>query len=340
MDKILSIILPVYNVEEYIERCIRSLEKQDIHQQEYEIIVVNDGSPDNSREIVLQMMNEFNNVILIDQENRGVSMARNAGIARASGKYLLFVDPDDYVGENVFAKSISYANDRNLQIVYLGYTYLNPQGESIADVFNERFHGSIFNGTECYFLARGNGLPDPDRSCSIMFDRSFLIKNDLLFLSNVPYLEDGEFITRVLCLAERCGFYCSQFYKRTTRLGSATNSNLIYTERSIDGFIRASINLKKFKELHSEPQFSNFMNHAIVKFALLSVQACASRESLNQLNSTLKKLKDNNLLILELNGVQSTYYHYGRMYNISPYLYFLFHVLKTTWIKVSTSVRV
>uniref|UniRef100_UPI0030DB473E glycosyltransferase family 2 protein n=1 Tax=uncultured Imperialibacter sp. TaxID=1672639 RepID=UPI0030DB473E len=99
----LSIIVPVYNVEEYLERCVRSLEDQDIPRSDYEIIVVNDGSPDNSKEVVERLQRELSNIILINQENQGVSMARNAGIDRASGEYLVVVDPDDYVAPNSFA---------------------------------------------------------------------------------------------------------------------------------------------------------------------------------------------------------------------------------------------
>ena len=91
--KSLSIIIPIYNVAPYVERCIRSLEDQDIPKDDYEIICINDGSPDNCREIVEQLQQEFSNIILINQENQGVSMARNNGIDLSEGKYLLFVDP-------------------------------------------------------------------------------------------------------------------------------------------------------------------------------------------------------------------------------------------------------
>ena len=76
----LSIIIPMYNVAPYVERCIRSLEDQDIPRNEYELICINDGSPDNCREIVEQLQLEFSNIVLINQINQGVSVARNNGI--------------------------------------------------------------------------------------------------------------------------------------------------------------------------------------------------------------------------------------------------------------------
>ena len=105
----LSIIVPAYKVEAYIEKCIRSLEDQDLPKDEYEIIVINDGSPDRCREIVEELQKEFSNIILINQENQGVSMARNNGIANAQGKYIMPIDPDDYVLPNSFGSIIKRA---------------------------------------------------------------------------------------------------------------------------------------------------------------------------------------------------------------------------------------
>ena len=78
--KRLSIIIPMYNVASYVERCIRSLENQDIPKEDYELICINDGSPDNCKEIIVRLQKEFSNIILIDQENQGVSRARNNGV--------------------------------------------------------------------------------------------------------------------------------------------------------------------------------------------------------------------------------------------------------------------
>ena len=106
MGKKLSIIVPAYKVDAYIEKCISSLEDQDIPKEEYEIIVINDGSPDRCSEIVEGLQKEFSNIILINQENQGVSMARNNGIKIAQGEFIMPVDPDDYVIPNSFGLNI------------------------------------------------------------------------------------------------------------------------------------------------------------------------------------------------------------------------------------------
>jgi glycosyltransferase involved in cell wall biosynthesis len=99
MERLISYILPTYNVEDYIEECLESLINQGISDEEYEIIVVNDGSADGTRGVVekFQKENEKYKLILVDKENGGVSSARNVGLGYATGKYIWFVDPDDMI---------------------------------------------------------------------------------------------------------------------------------------------------------------------------------------------------------------------------------------------------
>ena len=98
MQKLVSIIVPVYNVEKYIDKCVRSLLKQDYGN--IEVILVDDGSPDKSGYIIDRLKEEDNRIVVIHQENHGVSSARNAGMAVASGEYITFVDGDDWVDAN------------------------------------------------------------------------------------------------------------------------------------------------------------------------------------------------------------------------------------------------
>ena len=93
--KRLSVVIPMYNVEPYVERCVRSLLQQDLPLDDYDIICVNDGSPDRSGEIVERLQKEYSNIILINQQNQGVSGARNRGIHEADSKYVLFSETDD-----------------------------------------------------------------------------------------------------------------------------------------------------------------------------------------------------------------------------------------------------
>jgi glycosyltransferase involved in cell wall biosynthesis len=335
----LSVIIPVYNVEKYIERCVHSLQNQDIPKNDYEIIIINDGSPDNSRELILQLMKRYSNIVFIEQTNKGVSMARNAGIDKARGKYLLFIDPDDYVEHLCFNGALNKADDQIAQITFLGYKFLNLDGSVRKAILFADQEDKLYGGIEMYSLSRGDGTTDPDRSWAILFERDFINNFDIRYLANVPYLEDGEVIARALCVADRCIFGKSSFYLRTTRKGSATNSNLFYSDRAIDGFFNAAINLDNFKKKGQlNIQQTNFINRPIVKFTLLTIQACVGRKSYSKYRSVKKRLLSNSLKKLELKGCSGSFYKYGFIYNISINLFCCFWFIKLLLISINNKI--
>jgi glycosyltransferase involved in cell wall biosynthesis len=320
----LSIIIPVYNVEEYIERCIQSLQQQDIPKDAYEIIIINDGSPDNSREVVLRLMKAFCNIVFIDQENKGVSLARNAGIDQAKGKYLLFIDPDDYVEPNSLGRVLAAADEHRAQIAILGYKFLNADNSVRKEILFAEERNKVYPGIKMYVISRGDGTTDPDRSVAILFERDFLNKHAIRYIANVPYLEDGEFLARIMCLADRCIFEGNPFYIRTTRPGSATNSSLFYSDRAINGFFNAANNLKKFKQSHSLNKTQQyFMNRPITKFTLLIIQACTGRGKYHQYKGVKNRLKMEGLNKIEIKGCTGVFYKYGLIYNISNDLFYV-----------------
>ena len=109
--KKISFIVPVYNTFDYLEKCLNSLLNQKKVNFKYEIVIVNDGSPDNSEEIILKFKNKYPDIIkYVKKENGGSSSARNEGLKVAEGEYVLFIDSDDYVESNLlemFEKNIS-----------------------------------------------------------------------------------------------------------------------------------------------------------------------------------------------------------------------------------------
>lgn len=335
MEKRLSVILPVYNVEPYLERCIRSLMDQDIPHEEYEVIAVNDGSPDNSRAVVQKLMNEFPNLVLIDQENRGVSMARNAAIDRAVGNYVLFVDPDDHIQYGVLGRTLKNLNEEKIEVLFLGYRFLDSRGDLVREVNNTRDAGRVFDGVEAYFRARGDGKTDPDRSWGILFQQRFLDDNQLRYLSNVPYLEDGEFLARVLCKAQRCMFSGQGFYIRTTRPGSATNSALFYSDRAIQGFFRAAQNLKAFQQqVGLSARQQKFLNQPICKFVLLVLIPLCSIANWSRFWEWVGRLRLAGFAHLDLEGLQRYYYLEGFMYTRVPLLLWLHRVIRMPLFKI------
>ncbi|NWJ51747.1 MAG: glycosyltransferase [Bacteroidetes bacterium] len=334
----LSIILPLYNVAPYVEKCIRSLETQNILKEDYEIICINDGSQDNCKEIVGKLQQEFPNIILLNQENQGVSQARNNGINRAIGKYLLFVDPDDYINQQVLAEVIQYTEDADLDLAIFGYKIFDVNGNNIYNfqpVFDKtRVISGITLFDEVY---RGKAIQDPDRSWAILFKRSFIKKYNLSYIANIPYLEDGELMARVFCLAERASFNGLCFYNRTTRIGSATNSRLFNSDKAINGFFKAAKNLKAFREdVLTLNEQKAFMNQSIVKFTLLPLISCSDRHKLEQYWEIRKRLKKEKSQPLVLESCSPFYEKFGKYFNLSITLFFvvwLLHKIKYSAIK-------
>lgn len=317
----LSVIIPIYNVEPYVERCLRSLENQDIPSVDYEIICINDGSPDDSRGVVLRLQKEFDNIILIDQANQGVSRARNNGIDKAVGQYLLFIDPDDYVDANSFGRILENADRQLAQISFLGFTFHNEDDCERKTVIYNEYLNKVYPGIEAYHLARGDGKTDPDRMWAVLYEEKFLNSNFLRYLPDMPYLEDGEFLARILCLAERCVFDGHSFYQRTTRIGSATNSKLFHSEKATTGFFLAARNLKIFQlEQSLNKNQIAFLNQPIAKFVLLTVNSSIGWKARKKLVTTISTLKALGFKRIELEGCKSIYRMYGKAYNLSPYL--------------------
>lgn len=116
----LSVIIPVYNAESYLDACLASLLEQDIPREDYEILCVNDGSTDGSLSILARAASENPNVRILSQENQGVAQARNAGLEEASGEYIWFVDGDDLVRENCLARLKRAAEETGCDRLNLG----------------------------------------------------------------------------------------------------------------------------------------------------------------------------------------------------------------------------
>src|SRR5690606_33004240 len=117
MNMKLSFVIPCFNMEHYLPQCLESLYRQDIDLSSYEIIVVNDGSHDGTLEAARGYAHKYPNIKIIDKENAGVGAARNSGMDMAIGEFLYFLDPDDYLGNNVLGTLIHLMGEDRLDIL-------------------------------------------------------------------------------------------------------------------------------------------------------------------------------------------------------------------------------
>lgn len=157
INKLISIIIPAYNAEKTIERCIKSIKNQDY--DNIEIIVIDDGSTDLTRNILEGLKKQVGNLKVYTKKNEGVSVARNLGIEKSNGEFIIFVDSDDYINVNMCSTLIKYMHD-NVDMVICGFKEIKnkelicneiPCEElldnyfKISDIFNEIYYSKLLN---------------------------------------------------------------------------------------------------------------------------------------------------------------------------------------------------
>jgi len=193
--KKISIIIPVYNVEKYIERAILSALNQNFKDEEFEIIVVNDESPDNSVEIVENLMKQHAQIKLFSQQNKGLGGARNTGIQNAQGSYILFLDADDYLEKETLPKIIDHSINNNLDILEFGAV-------GVTELKKEIYRKSITTDEVLDGYSYLNYYQYMNSACNKLYALDFLKKNKLYFKEQI-FIEDFEFNTRAFYFAKR-----------------------------------------------------------------------------------------------------------------------------------------
>lgn len=181
-----SVIIPVYNSEKYIEKCLDSVLNQTY--KNFEIIVINDGSKDNSKEILEKYAKNYPNIIRhIEQENKGVAKTRNYGIQIAEGKYIAFIDNDDYIDNNYLETFVNAAKKGDYDAVIGGYRRPNEDGKIIKELHLQNEEWSKF----MIFAPWAK-----------IYKKEYLLKNDITFLSN-NIGEDVYFNVQALLISDK-----------------------------------------------------------------------------------------------------------------------------------------
>lgn len=196
----ISLIVPAYKVEKYIEECLLSCVHQDIASTEYEVIVVDDGSPDKVAEIVLQMCAEHKQIRLIRQENMGLSMARNNGLKEAKGEYVWFIDSDDTIRENCLGELLQRLDQTKSNMLRLGAEFEEEPGRGTVSQDGIKDWRDVMTNSEFETCAQ-----------FYLYRRSFLVEKRLTFYPGI-YHEDSEFMPRALLQAERVVMMPGTYY--------------------------------------------------------------------------------------------------------------------------------
>lgn len=230
----LSIIVPMYNVEKYIENCINSLLKQDIKRTDYEILIINDGSTDNSLKIVNNIYSKMLNIRVISVKNGGQSYARNIGINNANGKYLMFVDSDDYISHNSLNDILKFAYEKNLDMLFFDIKRVND-GENIYDCGYKKINNvTVVDGKKYFADNNVNNGP-----WHFLVSRQFLQSNNIKFVEG-RFCEDGMFLVDCIYRAERVAHCSVDIYRYVCRKSSTVSiRNKKHVSKMIDDFLYA-----------------------------------------------------------------------------------------------------
>jgi len=196
----LSFIVPCYNVEKYIKDCLDSLFAQDIPESEYEVICVNDCSTDCTRGIILDYKRKHPNIVLIDHDtNKKLGLTRNSGLKIAQGKYVWFIDSDDYIENNVIRKLINEMDESELDILNFELSRVDKSNvvtkRKIADTTD------VIRGSQ-FIHQFGENWQINGSAYTKIFRRSYL-ESINLFFSKSSYLEDQIYSLRALFYAKK-----------------------------------------------------------------------------------------------------------------------------------------
>ncbi len=218
---LISVIIPVYNVEKYLRECVDSVLCQTY--QNVEIILVNDGSTDSSGEICDEYVEKDERVTVIHQKNGGPSITRNTGLENANGKYIYFLDSDDYIENNALELLVNTAESNNADLVFFDARSFSDDGADIKQGYVVKGDYEAENGYNVLTKLHNN----KDYHCAIyllFIKHQLLIDNKISFLESAYCSEDMLFTYQVYCSAQKAVQCKNTLYHRRYRSGSIVTS--------------------------------------------------------------------------------------------------------------------
>ena len=297
---LISVIIPVYNVEEYLRECVDSVLSQTY--ENYEIILIDDGSTDNSGKICDEYAGN-NKITVVHKENSGPSPTRNAGIKAAKGDYIYFLDSDDYLDKEAFRKLVSVADNEVADMVFFdALSFADPEGSFEVKQGYLRKH-SYKTDTGYNVLSELNKNKDFHCSIPLLFiRRKFLNESGLLIAENIYSSEDMLFTYQLFCVAKKVAQCHEALYYRRYRTNSIvtskktlrhyTSCKAVYEEiktfsekigkvedkTAIDFIVRCAFNaLDTFTKLSKKDRSENKTDYDLLKKSIFKDKAYGNK---------------------------------------------------------------
>lgn len=323
---ILSIVVPIYNVEKYLRKCVDSLLNQDI--DNYEIILVDDGSPDSCSQIcdeyakhyTLNITHNTPTIRVVHRENGGLSAARNSGIEVAQGEYVMFIDSDDYIEPNVLGGLLEQIEHDKLDVLRYRLQYVNPQYEVYNPYKKDPFKGNDYSEVPTNGVSFLNS-----RMNTQCYACQFILRRDLIFNSLTHsfihsftpgiYFEDTDWTPRMLVRAKRVASTNTVVYNYLMREGSITNAvNRSKQKKILDDKIRlVEAMQRQSRELQEQGKDNRWFARMIAD-TVISVITIIAVQFYKEHDSYLTQLKH-----MDVFPIHSQHYK-ARLINISPNL--------------------
>ena len=270
----LSIIVPCYNVEKYLEKCIKSIISNNV-KEEYEIILVNDGSTDNTEKIIDKLKKQYKQIRSISQKNKGLSGARNTGIEKAKGEYITFVDSDDYLDSNVYNKVLDKFKEYNYDMVMFGVEMIYDN-ESLNKKVNLGVNGDLKSKEEVKDIMTSI-YPT---AWNKVYRRDVL--GNFRFKEKIKY-EDVEFLYRILPSINSIGLVEDAFYNYIQRENSITytfNKSLYDFIDNMNGLVTYYKKHNLYDEYKDELEYS-YVRYIYATF-IRRLSKCKDKKEFNR----------------------------------------------------------
>ncbi|HDZ03959.1 hypothetical protein LCGC14_0132230 [marine sediment metagenome] len=301
-----SIIIPLYNKEKYIERCLESLLCQGLKPDEYEVIIVDDGSKDSGALVVKNYAkkNTFVNIKLIIQKNQGPSAARNNGLIKAIGEYIYFLDADDYLAPNALECLFNLSQQNNIELLEFDSEYINEGAQpNFSKLDTENLALQVTDGKD--YIAK-YGLRNS--ACFYVIKRRFLLDSNITFLEDMRAYEDMIFTSSVFLKASSVSKVNLDAHRYVKVAGSIVTSkdskkNLEFIQGMVKAVVEFNDLIKNYKS--STNDTTKVINRLkdkqqAVVFALI-IRAYKYRLDPKVFNTILNKMKTLEVYPITLN---------------------------------------